>query len=56
MSNIFMISNHKNKRKELSNNDNNNDKKQLFTGITKKSPTKIIFQLRHSTSTDTAIE
>ena len=56
MSNIFMIGNHKNKRKELSNNDNNNDKKQLFTGITKKSPTKIIVQLRHPTSTDTAIE
>ena len=51
-----MISNHKNKRKELSNNDNNNDKKQLFTGITKKSPTEIIFQSRNETSTDTAIE
>ena len=42
MGNLFMIGNYKNKRNELTNNYNRNDKTQLFTGITKKSPTKII--------------
>ena len=32
-----------------------NDKKKLFTGITKKSPTTIMFQSSHETNTDTAI-
>jgi len=56
MGNLFMIGNYKNKRNELTNNYNRNDKKQLFTGITKESPTKITFQSCHATSIDTAIE
>ena len=51
MGNLFMIGNYKNKRNELTNNYNKNDKKQLFLGITKKSPTKTIFQSRNATST-----
>ena len=56
MSNSVMISKNTNNRNEIKNNQNNNDKKQLFSGFTKHSPTKIIIQTGNEACTNTMID
>ena len=40
----------------INHNSNSNNKKKLFSGITKKSPTKIIFQIDNETRNNTMID
>ena len=56
MRNNFMIGNYKNKRNELTNNYNKNDKKQLFLGITKKDSNKNNFSITQCNEHKIAME